>query len=267
MLNPLQKKLLEMFAWLTAFMEKNNIRYYAMGGTALGAARHQGFIPWDDDIDICLPRKDYYKLISLLRDPIDHYIIETADNGAKDFNYNFAKFYDTNTSMTEELRYNITRGVYIDIFPLDGLGNTMEEALSTYKKIDRMNIVLAMITSTFRSDRNILKNVAVFIGRLIPICPKWLIRKIQSECSKKDFDDYKYVTNCMSTYRFKEILDKSILGNPTVYKFEDIYIKGPEKMDVYLSSIYNDWRALLPLGKRHSAHDFKGLNLDKSYMK
>ena len=266
MLTPLQSKLLEMFAWLTSFLEKNQIRYYAMGGTALGAARHGGFIPWDDDIDICIPRKDYERLINLLREPIDHYVIETSDSEDKDFIYNFAKFYDTNTTLTEELRRDITRGVYIDIFPLDGLGNTLEEAICYYKKIDRMNMLLAMISCKFRKDRAFLKNIAVAIGRLIPISPKWLIKKIHNQCRQRNFDDYKYVTNCMSTYRTKEILDKSILGVPKTYNFENMQIKGPEYMDRYLSSIYHNWRDLPPLEKRHTAHDFKSIDLNKSYL-
>lgn len=265
MLTPLQSKLLEMFAWLTSFLEKNQIRYYAMGGTALGAARHEGFIPWDDDIDICVPRRDYERLIMLLREPIDHYVIETSNSDADEFIYNFAKFYDTNTTMTEELRRDVTRGVYIDIFPLDGLGDTLEDALAYYKKIDRMNMLLAMISCTFRKDRSFLKNCAVAIGRILPISPKWLIKKIHEQCKERDYDNYQFVTNCMSTYRTKEILDKSILGKPTPYKFENIMIMGPEKMDEYLSSIYREWRVLPPEEKRHSAHDFKCLNLNKPY--
>ena len=74
----LQRHLLGMLIWFHDFCVKNNIRYYALGGTMLGAARHQGFIPWDDDIDVGIPRTDYEKLISLIGNrKIDYYYLET----------------------------------------------------------------------------------------------------------------------------------------------------------------------------------------------
>ena len=72
----LQKRLLEMMHWFHSFCVNNNLRYYALGGTMLGAARHQGFIPWDDDLDIGMPRKDYDTLSALLQNhPDDRYVL------------------------------------------------------------------------------------------------------------------------------------------------------------------------------------------------
>ena len=67
MLNPLQTRLLEMLTWLVKYIDEHELRYYVIGGTMLGAVRHKGFIPWDDDIDIAMPRKDYEELIRLLK--------------------------------------------------------------------------------------------------------------------------------------------------------------------------------------------------------
>lgn len=265
-LNPLQTKLLEMFRWLTAFLESNNLRYYMIGGTFLGAVRHNGFIPWDDDIDIAMPRKDYEKLLKLFRDPIGKYVLESCANGNKDFVYNMAKLYDTTTSMTEEARYKIKRGVYIDIFPLDGLGNSIESARSLYRKIDRLNVMLSMISCGYRKERSWWKNMAIMVGRLIPIQPNKLARRVNQLCMKIDFDQSLYVANCMSTYRDREIIDKKLLGTPTDYRFEDIIAKGPERKDEYLTHIFHDWRKLPPADKQHSAHDFVELDLNHSYL-
>ena len=265
-LNPLQTKLLEMFRWLTAFLESNNLRYYMIGGTFLGAVRHNGFIPWDDDIDIAMPRKDYEKLLKLFYTPIDKYVLESSANGNKDFVYNMAKLYDTTTSMTEAARYKIKRGVYIDIFPLDGLGNSIDSARSIYKKIDRLNVLLSMISCGYRKERPWWKNMAVMIGRLIPIQPNSLARKVNTLCMRIDFDKSRYVANCMSTYRGREIMDKTLLGAPTDYQFEDIIAKGPEKANEYLTHIFHDWKKLPPLENQHSAHDFVELDLNHSYL-
>lgn len=266
-MNDFQKKLVEMFKWLTEFLEKHNLRYYMVAGTLLGAIRHGGIIPWDDDIDIAMPRADYEKLIKLLEKPIDNYVIESCKGDAKDFVYAFAKFYDMNTTMTEYLRKSVTRGVYIDIFPLDGVGNTLEEGAKYYKKIDRNNMLLAMKVCAYRKERKWWKNFAVFLGGFLPINTKKQTQKIDRLCCRRDYDDYKYVVNSMSTYRFRDIMDKSIYGAPTPYTFEGFTVYGPEKAEEYLTKIYGDWRKLPPEDKRHAAHDFVGVDLNKPYKK
>ncbi|MGI6675884.1 MAG: LicD family protein [Bacilli bacterium] len=71
----MQTKLLEMLKWLTEYLEGNGIRYYAVGGTLLGAIRHKGFIPWDDDVDIAIPRPDYDRLINIFGNRIGKYVL------------------------------------------------------------------------------------------------------------------------------------------------------------------------------------------------
>ena len=265
MLNPLQQKLLEMFTWLTDYLHKHNLRYYMIGGTMLGAVRHGGFIPWDDDIDIAMPRSDYEKLIELLREPVDHYVVESPKGDAKDYLYGVSKLYDMNTSMTELTRKGVKRGVYIDIFPLDGIGNTLEESYKNYKKIDRTNMLLAMRVCAYRKDRKWWKNCAVFVGRLLPLSAKKLTRKLDRLCAEHDFDENAYVGNLMSTYRAREIMSKELFGTPTLYDFEGIKAYGPEKYDEYLTTLFRNWRQLPPEDKRHSAHDFVDLDMDKPY--
>lgn len=266
MLNSLQNKLLEMITWLSAFIDEHNLRYYAIGGTFLGAVRHNGFIPWDDDLDIAMPRPDYEILINLLSKQTNHYIIEYPQNKSKDFLYNFAKLYDTNTTMVEKLRINVKRGVYIDIFPLDGLGNTYEESLENYKEIDRCNMLLAIRSCAFRKDRKWWKNLMILCGRLIPIKASFLAFKVNELCKKRNYDECLYVASCMSPYRQREIMKKEFFGTPKEYSFENIKIKGPELADEYLSHLFGKWQELPPEDKRHSAHDFIYLDLEKPYM-
>ncbi len=265
MLNPLQENLLEMFAWLTKYLNDQKLSYYVIGGTFLGAVRHEGFIPWDDDIDIAMPRPDYEKLIKLLEYPVDNYIVESPKGNAKDYIYAFSKFYDLNTTMTEKLRKNITRGVFIDIFPLDGIGNNYRESLKNYKKIDRLNMLLAMKVCAYRKDRVWWKNFAVFLGRFLPVSSKKLAKKIDTLCAEKAFEDSQYVGNLISTYRAKELMEKTIFGKPVSYKFENLTVFGPEKYDEYLTRLYGDWKKLPPVDKRHSAHNFLELDLNKQY--
>ena len=264
-MNQLQSKLLEMLVWLTAYLDENNLTYYVMGGTMLGAVRHQGFIPWDDDVDIVMPREDYEKFIKMLKNPIDHYVVESVHSTAKDFIYNYAKFYDINTSMTDPAKIPIKRGVFIDVFPLDGIGNTMEESLKNYKKIDILHGLLVMKKCTFRKGRKLWKNLVAICGWILPLSCKKLAQILDRKCAEHSIVDCQYIGYLTSTYRTREIMEKEIYGTPTPYLFEGITVYGPEKFDEYLTKLYHDWRELPSEDKRCSTHDFVDIDLNKPY--
>ncbi len=266
MLNELQKKLLETFSWLVKYLEENNLRYYMICGTMLGAVRHEGFIPWDDDIDIAMPRKDYDRFIELMKNPIEHYVVESYKTGNKDYCYSSAKFYDLETTMIEQKKRKVKRGVYIDIFSLDGIGNTLEESYANYKKIDRANMLLEMKTAKRRKGRVWWKNLASVLGYILPVSSQRLIRKIDKLCAEHDFDDYNYVGHLKSSARKDEILLKELYGTPTLYNFEGLKVYGPEKYDEYLTALFGDWRKLPPEEKRVSNHEFVYLDLNKSFL-
>lgn len=264
-MNEMQKRLLDIFKWLIGFLEKNNIRYYAIGGTMLGAVRHKGFIPWDDDIDIAIPRRDYEKLIALFDKQIDHYVLESPQKSDPDYCYNYAKVYDINTTLIEKAKKSIIRGLYIDIFPLDGIGDDYKKSLRNYKSIDKKNMLLAMKLTGFRKGRKWWKNLASFVGYALPINCKKTARKIDTMCSKHDFDESLFVGNLVSTYRSREIMKKEIFGTPTAYSFEGLKITGPEKFDDYLTTLFGNWRELPPAEKRVSAHNNEYLDLNNSW--
>ena len=226
-MNELQTKLYEMLKWIVSYMDKNNLIYYVLGGTFLGAVRHGGFIPWDDDIDIGLPRDDYEKLINQLSTKKSHYIIESPYGNGNDFIYSYAKLYDLNTTLVEHTQKDIKRGICIDIFPIDGVGNTRTDSVRHYRYIDRLNMLLAMKTTAVSQDRDWWKNIAIIIGRLLPIKAKKLAQTLDKACTKRNYSDFSYVANCMSTYRSREIMEKAVFGEPREYKFEGILVKGP----------------------------------------
>ncbi len=207
-MNELQSKLLEMFSWLTNFLSDNNLKYYVVGGTMLGAVRHNGFIPWDDDIDIAMPRKDYEKLIDLLKEPRDHYVVESVKSLANDYRYSYAKLYDMNTYLVENRKKKLIRGIFVDIFPLDGIGQTIEQSIQNYKKVDRLNMLLAMKACKLRKGRKWWKNIAAFLGYFLPVGEKKLSKKLDKACAFINYDESKYVGQLMSVYRQKEIMEK-----------------------------------------------------------
>ena len=269
MLNPNQKVLLDMLAWFHEFCKENDITYYAVGGTMIGAARHKGFIPWDDDIDLVVPRKDYKRLISGFKEQIDHYILESPYSGNKDFLYSYSKLYDINTTYTERTRHNCKRGLYLDIFPLDAIGNSEKEAINNYRKFDRKRKLLLTRTCAIRKERSWYKNLSIIACRLIPsflIDDKKLSIEVDEIANNLNKPEYLYVANLGGSYGTKEIVKKEVFGKPTLYRFEDIEIYGPEQYDSYLQHIYGDWRKLPPEDKRTTNHDYVEIDLNKSYL-
>lgn len=121
-LSALQSRLLLILKWYHEFCTQNNLRYYLLGGTMLGAARHSGFIPWDDDIDVGMPRRDYEQFLKLTQNKrFGNFTIEDMHTKNKDYCYGYAKIYDVNSTLVENTRYKIKRGIYIDLFPRTAL--------------------------------------------------------------------------------------------------------------------------------------------------
>lgn len=263
----LKKALTDILKWFHAFCEANGLRYYALGGTMLGAARHEGFIPWDDDIDVGMPREDYNKLAVLLTEvPSKRYMLETPSTSAKDYYYPFSKLYDTRTTLVENTKYKIKRGIYIDIFPLDGIGNSREESEKNYKGVyNAYNLLLSKVAG-IRKGRSLYKNLAVILFRIVPIKPKKLLKNLVDKCQERSWDDCEWGGNLVGAWRFKEVMPRAYMGEPKLYKFEDTVIYGAADADAYLTSLYGDWRKLPPKEKQISHHDFLECDLEKSYL-
>lgn len=269
-LTPLQSKLLEMLKWFDIFCRENDLKYYLLGGTMLGAARHQGFIPWDDDIDVGLFRTDYERFIQLMKEKkleAGKYVLEAPDSESTDFCYPYAKVYDISTTLVEHYDLPLKRGIFLDVFPLDYLGNSLKECQKKYKPIKMLyNFYLTRVAAP-DGHRLWYKNAAIRIAKCIPFVNN---RKLRVSLDKRCFNSNQACTwggNLLGNWGIKEVMPVSIMGKPTEYNFEGIKVYGAEDYDAYLSHLYGDWRKLPPKEKQVTHHDYLFLDLDKSYKK
>lgn len=268
-LTDIQKKLFLMLKWFHSFCRENDLRYFVLGGTMLGAVRHEGFIPWDDDVDVGMPRKDYEIFLELCKGKFfGNYVVETIDTDQSDFFYGYSKIYDISTTLVESARHNVKRGIYMDLFPLDGVCDSKNDIPKMFRPIYwRYNLLMAR-NCAYSKKRKWYKNLSIFLGRLIPnllVNNKKLMTSIDKLCRKNDYDDCKYIANYLGNWGINEIVPKKVMGKPELYHFEDTMVYGAENYDAYLTSLYGNWRQLPPKEKRITHHEYVYIALDKSF--
>lgn len=270
MIEGYKEKLLEMLIYFDNICEKNNLRYYAAGGTFLGAVRHHGFIPWDNDVDVSMPRSDYDRVAEIINSDNSKYTVETPQSKAPDFLYPMSKMYDTTTTVIEDLKVKCKRGVYIDIFPMDGIGDTFAEVEKNYRKLRLLNNFFATRTSIPRPQRKWWKNLAIRMSdAIIPECfinTKKLAIKLDTLCRKFDFDNSYYVGILLTQYGLRYIMPRTLFDEVHKYEFENITVTGVADYNQYLSTVYGNWRELPPIEKRTEGHDYKDVDLQHSYI-
>ncbi len=239
--------------------DKNGFRYSLAYGTLIGAVRHKGFIPWDDDIDIYLMRKDYDKLLSILKDPNSDTAkwISVIDDTCKGYYYSFAKVVDNRTEVRMD-RHVGNHGLWIDIFPLDNMPKSDFGAKSFIMFCSFLRVVALSLDTNFSSKtlsfgallyKGFFNAITTVFGKK-RFCRfmEWVFRLYKDKESDK-------VANLFTSYKFKGIFDKEKLTSLVPYPFETGKYMGFENYDYYLSRLYGDYMKLPPEEKRIT-HNF-----------
>lgn len=250
--NELKKNQLDILKSIDEYCKKYNLRYFLAYGTLLGAVRHKGFIPWDDDIDIIMLREDYEKFVMNFKD--ERYKV-FATELFSEYPYPYAKVGDTKTYFEEEVKDKFAMGVNIDVFPIDKL--PQYKMSSILRKRNFLQNVWTFKRLPCVKRRGLMKNIILFVLHvlLLPFPMKCIVKKMDSFAKKYRSAETMLCGNLVCGYDpdVYPILD----FKESVYlPFEGYSFPCPKNYDNVLKIMFGDYMKLPPKEKQVSHHHF-----------
>ena len=253
-LKHLQKVQTMMLRDFAKICEENDIMFFLIGGSLLGAIRHGGFIPWDDDIDVIMFRKDFEKLNTVMtNNPSDKYTFLNVLN-EETYHYTWGKFTLKNTLLEEWWgnQINYTPNIFMDIFIMDNIpDNKIKRFIHKWRCFTLNQLVIHSLIK-FKNEskiKELIQQGIYYFLKIIPISPMTLKKRCVKTYRKYENTECKEVCDFPSIM-FMPIYDKNDFLPPKKKKFEDIEVNVPNKYDKILTQLYGNYMELPPEDKR-----------------
>lgn len=256
---------LEILHTIASICETQNLRYALIYGTLIGAIRHKGYIPWDDDVDIMMPRPDYNKLLDYLKHHLREYPYLKVFNReeCKEYPYMITRISDDRYEIEMKNEKPFGMGVFIDIYPYDGMGKTKREAIKYGMKGDHLSSLCYQasrehfaIETTTSIFRKIIKypvyKLAKFIGK------DFFQNKLEKLAGIKDYESSEYI-GCVIwlSWGEKDIFPRRWFDETIMMPFGKYEFRVPKEYDKVLRHEYGDYMQLPPEKDRIGHHHFK----------
>ena len=250
---------LEILEYLHQFCMENNIKYSLSSGTLIGAVRHKGFIPWDDDIDLYMLRPEYMRLIQEFNQKShQRYRIIAPELDKKDI-FPYAKVIDSHTRVEEYADHNYNgMGVWIDIFPVDSVPDDTKLRRKMFKQNERLDKMLILKNVRINKNRSALKNMILLLGKIALIfTPMATIVKKKLALVKAWNPSTKEICNVMAGGGIRCCIPRETMEHYIDIEFEGHTFQCMRDYDVYLRTCYGNYMQLPPKEKRITHHSFK----------
>ncbi len=256
----MQLLIMKMYVEFERICRELNLRYYVAGGTLLGAVRHKGFIPWDDDLDVVMPRKDYDTFLkcapALLKDGIGL--------NANAYPYSFSRMEVEGTHMTAPFKKQ-KRKVFLDVLPLDCACE--DEKLRIKHEKRNKQLMFRMYEEARKIPQLYWKNREVIIRRIflkLFSSHKAVNRKWTKNAKKYYSEDAKNWLCMCGEYGYEgEVFPKEYWGEPIMMEFEGLQVPCMREYDAYLSAHYGDYMQVPPVSQRGMKHNIYSMTLGR----
>ncbi len=248
--------------------DENNIKYFVIAGTLLGAIRHGGFIPWDDDMDIGMLREDYERFIEIAKKDLkEDFFLQTTET---DENYGlpFAKILLNDTVLVEATAgSNAKKGIFVDVFPFDNVPES-DEMRENHNKQTYFykRLLLAKLNYNLCAKNDYVKRVIYFALKIVSTFYSHdkLAQKLENEIIKYNGKQSEDIVNIGGAYGYKKETIKAQWVRETVeIPFEDMTISAPVDYIKYLETFYGDYMTPPPEDKRYNRHSVTKLDFGK----
>lgn len=248
-----KEKLFKILTVFADFCDKNKLQYYLCGGTLLGAVRHKDFIPWDDDIDVLMPRPDYIKLCELMRNKEiqQRYRLLSYEYG--NLEYPISKFIDEEL-FVQSYYSNIDRYLWIDVFPMDGLPGNEEKDIAYLRKAGKAKFRFGLATTKLFSGSTKERIILSFPFKLFyhVIGRNKYAQQLDQMAKAYPFDYSDYIAGIAWANGPRERVTRSKFVPVIELDFHGRKFHAPAGYDEYLSSMYGDYMQIPPESKREN---------------
>lgn len=256
--NEHQEIMLRLLKDFDDYCNQNNLRYFLSGGTLLGAVRHKGFIPWDDDVDVVMPRPDYEKLIQNKKISEGVEVVSNKNDCGYYHPFVHTNIVDSGTIMKEkQVKRQTNKGVFIDIFPLDGIpDSSIKQKLLTMKLcfLESLLSIKISVSPGFSTFKNTCKTILGYVTFFIN--EKKLSLYIDKIASANEFDKSKQVAQLVALFGKPQKLIYPIedFSDYILLDFENNQFRCAVGYRNFLTTFYGDYMSLPPESERHGQH-------------